>query len=39
MKYFQLTDTGFRKAVNLKEYDNDIASGRKQLEDFLRNKI
>ena len=26
MKYFQLTDTGFRKSVNLKVYENDIAS-------------
>ncbi|MBQ8281726.1 MAG: hypothetical protein IJZ25_04935 [Lachnospiraceae bacterium] len=26
MKYFQLTDTGFRKSVNLKLFEEDIAS-------------
>ena len=26
MKYFQLTDTNFRKSVNLKLYEDDIAS-------------
>ena len=26
MKYFQLTDTDFRKSINLKIYEDDIAS-------------
>ena len=26
MKFFHLTDTGFRESVNLKIYENDIAS-------------